>query len=379
MSKTVVSMFAHRPTVVGGMEAYARELSYQLDKLGWKSVLVYAAPAPPKVCQFLDLPNTKLEVVENCGNHSWKPKIRLAGLLARIRPQIVHFHFIEARSGYPWIARLLMSSGVYLTDHISRPEGYHPVARPHWRTAVKRLLHAPISKFFCVSSFVRHCQAEEGVMASRRLEVIYNGVDFARAELGCANRQEFRRRYQIAEDQVLVLHVSWLIPEKGVGDMLCTAWQVLAKNDKIRFMIAGEGARRAEFEKMACELGISERVLFVGQIADPLETGLYAAADIVCQLSRWQEAFGFTISEAMASGKPVIATNVGGIPELVQEGKSGYLVPAGDCDAVAEKILQLAETPSLRESLGQAGYKICKAKFDLTTNVASLIRQFGIN
>jgi glycosyltransferase involved in cell wall biosynthesis len=379
MSKTVVSMFAHRPTALGGMEAYARELSCQLGRLGWKSVLVFAAPAPPKVRQFLDLPNTKLEVVEHCDKHTWKPTLGLARLLARVHPRIVHFHFIEPRTGYPWLARLLMSSGVYLTDHISRPEGYHLVARPLWRTAVKRLLYVPISKFFCVSSFVRHCQAEEGAMSPRRLEVIYNGVDFVRTELGHAHRQEFRRRYQIADDQVLVLHVSWLIPEKGVADMLQAARQVLARNDKIRFMIAGEGAKRREFEKMAQELGISDRVSFVGQITDPLETGLYAASDLVCQLSRWQEAFGFTISEAMASGKPVIATNVGGIPELVQDGKTGYLVPPGDCDAVTENILRIANDPDLRDTLGKAGKQICKSKFDLTTNVAALIRQFGIN
>jgi L-malate glycosyltransferase len=240
------------------------------------------------------------------------------------------------------------------------------------------MLHMPVDKFFCVSSFVWQCQAEEGAVSKKRLVTLYNGVDCSRAISGHTRRQEFRRRYNIADDHILVMQVSWLIPEKGVADLLRTAKQVLAKCDKIRFLIVGEGAYRTEFEKMANQLGISDRIIFTGQIPDPLETGLFAASDIVCQLSRWEEAFGFTISEAMASSKPIIATNVGGISELVQDGKSGYLVERGDCDAVAEKILKIAEDAKLRMSMGEAGSNICQTKFDLATNVATLIRYFGI-
>jgi glycosyltransferase involved in cell wall biosynthesis len=129
---------------------------------------------------------------------------------------------------------------------------------------------------------------------------------------------------------------------------------------------------------MACDLGIADRVIFAGRISDPLGAGLYAASDIVCQLSRWEEAFGFTISEAMASGKPVIATRVGGIPELIRDGENGYLVPRGDGDAVADRILMLAEDSHLRDSMGEAGYEICRTKFDLATNVAALLGHFGL-
>jgi L-malate glycosyltransferase len=378
MSNTVFSVFAHRPNSIGGMETYARELSMQLDRLGWNSVLVYTTPPSPKVRQFLDLPNTKLEVVEDCGKLAWQPITRMARLIARHHPRIVHYHFIDARTGYPWLAKLLMSQRVYLTDHISRPEGYRHKRRAYWKTAISRMLHAPVNKSICVSSFVRHCQAEEGIMSDKRLVTVYNGVDCVRAASGQTRRQEFRRRYNIADDQILVMQVSWMIPEKGVADLLHTAERVLAKNDKIRFLIVGEGANRAEFEKLANQLGISDRVTFTGQIPDPLETGLYAASDIVCQMSRWEEAFGFTISEAMASGKPIIATKVGGIPELVQDGKTGYLVSRGDCATAAERILQVAEDHTLRESLGEAGYQFCRSNFDLADNVSALIGHFGI-
>ena len=182
----------------------------------------------------------------------------------------------------------------------------------------------------------------------------------------------------IADDQVLVLQVSWLIPEKGIDDLLRTAQQVLAGNNKIRVLIAGEGTHRAEYEKMAEQLGIAGRVTFTGQVRDPLGAGLYAASDIVCQLSRWEEAFGLTIAEAMASGKPMIATRCGGIPELVQDGESGFLVERGDSGAAAERILQLAEDLTLRESMGRRGGELCRSQFDLVHNVTTLIRHYGI-
>ena len=82
---------------------------------------------------------------------------------------------------------------------------------------------------------------------------------------------------------------------------------------------------------------------FSGQVQDPLGEGLYGASDIVCQVSRWEEAFGLTIAEAMASARPVIATRVGGIPELVAHGEYGYLVERGDYADLADKIVLLAE------------------------------------
>jgi glycosyltransferase involved in cell wall biosynthesis len=379
MSKTVISVFWHHPTFVRSMEAYMRELSVQLERLGWKHVLVFAGPPSPEVRRFLDLPNNRLEVIERCGERAWGPMFKMAGLLVRVRPQIVHLHFIDARAGYPWLAKLLMVRSVYMTDHISRPEGYSYRRGAMWRRIASRLLHVPVRKTFCVSSYVRQCNTDEGAMCDGRLALLYNGVDCGRAERGAVRRHEVRRRYGIADDEVLVLQVSWLIPEKGIGDLLRAAQRVVAKNDKIRFLIAGEGTHRAEYEIMAEQLGISNCVTFVGQVDDPFGVGLYAASDIVCQLSRWEEAFGLTIAEAMASRKPVIATRVGGIPELVRHGQSGFLVEPGDVNAMAETILLLAQSPELRISMGLTGRELCNRNFDVVKQVDSLICMYGIS
>jgi glycosyltransferase involved in cell wall biosynthesis len=113
-------------------------------------------------------------------------------------------------------------------------------------------------------------------------------------------------------------------------------------------------------------------------VQDPFGEGVYDAADIVCQLSHWEELFGWMIAEAMAYRKPIVATRVGGIPELVRDSVSGFLVERGDIHAAAEKIVLLSEKPQLREEMGDAGSQIVKEKFELQRNVAKLIEFYDL-
>ena len=102
------------------------------------------------------------------------------------------------------------------------------------------------------------------------------------------------------------------------------------------------------------------------------------AADVVCQASRWQEGFGWSIAEAMSRRKPLVATRVGAIPELVKDGDSGFLVPPGDAGAMAERILQLLGDRELGERMGSSGRQAVEANFNLRTNVSRLLQLYGI-
>ena len=126
-------------------------------------------------------------------------------------------------------------------------------------------------------------------------------------------------------------------------------------------------------------MGLSDRVLFTGMIDDPFGAGVYEAADIVCQFSRWEEVFGWMIAEAMAHRKPVIGTRVGGIPELITDGATGHLVERQDTKAMSAAVLTLLEDRDKRERMGQAARAIVEDKFDLRKNVAKLIEVYGIS
>jgi len=124
--------------------------------------------------------------------------------------------------------------------------------------------------------------------------------------------------------------------------------------------------------------GLTSRLTLTGQIDDPLSEGLFAASDVVCQLSRWEEAFGYVNVEAMASGKPVVGTRVGGIPEIIRDGVTGFLAERGDVPTIAKRVIQLLREPALRLRMGQAGRDVCRENFNLKTNVAKLVQMYGV-
>jgi glycosyltransferase involved in cell wall biosynthesis len=106
--------------------------------------------------------------------------------------------------------------------------------------------------------------------------------------------------------------------------------------------------------------------------------GVYAASDVICQMSRWEEVFGYVNAEAMASCKPLVGTRVGGIPEVIEEGVNGFLVPRRDPQAAATKILALLKDAELRGRMGAAGRKMVEQKFSHKANIAQVIRLYGI-
>jgi glycosyltransferase involved in cell wall biosynthesis len=124
-----------------------------------------------------------------------------------------------------------------------------------------------------------------------------------------------------------VAQISWIIPEKGFDDLLEAARLVVQQDPSVHFVMAG-----------------------------------YAAADIVCQVSRWEEAFGCVIAEAMAGGRPVVGTRAGAIAELVRDGETGFLVDRRARAQIAAKILELVRDPGLRQRFGEGGRRLAIEK-----------------
>jgi glycosyltransferase involved in cell wall biosynthesis len=377
-AKTVVSLFGINPYRIGAFEIYARELSAQLGEQGWNSVLCYLAPPSPPVRRFLELPNVSIEVVEDSWKISGKAIGQLGHILKQYRPEIVHLYFTGFLSAYPWLSRLRSAEQVFFTDQGSRPEGYVPQRYPSWKRLLLRIVNRPISKVICVSNYGYRCFTATGLLPESRFAMIYNSVDIARATAGLPNGPAFRRQYGIAEDRLLVTQVSWLIPEKGVADLLGAARLVATAEPRAHFVLVGDGSHADEYKRMAAEYGLLDRVTFTGVVEDPLAEGVYAAADVACQVSRWEEAFGYVIAEAMASYRPVVGTRVGGIPELIEDGATGYVVERGDIQAMADRLLRLLRDPALREKMGFAGRQRAEEKFHHQRNVAQVLDLYGL-
>jgi glycosyltransferase involved in cell wall biosynthesis len=377
--ETIVSLFGVQPLRIGGIEFFTKELARQLAPHGWQSVAVFSSAPPPRVSEFLTAPNLVLEVVPELEYSPFKAVPGVAAVLRRYRPRIAHLHFVNFLSPLPWVARLLGVRQVFFTAHGSNPTGYVPRRAALWKRCAARLINLPMSRVVCVSEYVRRSFLAVDLLPGERFVCVYDAIAVPALDDQERQRESFRRRLGVSGDCDLVVQASWIIPEKGVPDLLAAAQLVLARRPHTRFAFVGSGDYLESYRREADRLGVAQAVTFTGLVENPMSEGVYAAADVCCLASRWEEAFGWVLAEAMGFEKPVVATRVGGIPEVVEDGRTGFLVPGGDAPALADRILRLLEDAPLRRRLGQAGRKAVEERFGLERNVHALLGHYGLH
>jgi glycosyltransferase involved in cell wall biosynthesis len=200
------------------------------------------------------------------------------------------------------------------------------------------------------------------------VRLVYNGVDLHRydhQEPCCTLREE----YGIEAGAPIIGVIARLEPEKGHRTLL-DAWPlVLRRVPGARLLVVGEGSLLTELAWQARELGIERRVVFTGRRDDiPAVT---AALDVAV-LPSYREAQGMVILEAMALSRPVVATNVGGIPEMIEDGVSGLLVPPHDPDALAAAIVQLLVDHPYADTIGRKGHDVAHERFSIEFMVRAI-------
>ncbi|MCU0506224.1 MAG: glycosyltransferase [Chloroflexi bacterium] len=289
----------------------------------------------------------------------------LAAHLADLRPDVLHSHMYRAELVGTRAALALAQVGrrrpyVVSTVHSSR------VRSAEDRAELRRLtphIDQLIAVSVAIEEKIRH---EERVGAPVRL--VYNGVDLHRydhQEPCCTLREE----YGIEAGAPIVGVVARLEPEKGHRTLL-DAWPlVLRRAPDARLLVVGEGSLLTELVWQARELGIDRRVVFAGRRDDiPAVT---AALDVAA-LPSYREAQGMVILEAMALSRPVVATNVGGIPEMIEDGVSGLLVPPHDPDALAEAIIRLLVDHPFADTIARNGHDLAHARFSIEFMVRAI-------
>lgn len=185
-------------------------------------------------------------------------------------------------------------------------------------------------------------------------QVIFNGVDvncFCPGQGGPALREQLG----FSENDVVFAFAGRIVGWKGLSVCIKALAQEALAGQPVKLLLIGDGEAKSELQRLALDLGVQDRVLFHPPVPHRELPALYGCADAGVFPSIGDEAFGITIAEAMACGLPVIASHIGGIPEVVgNEGSSGILAPAGDAAAWAVAMDRLARDPSLCSSIGAA-------------------------
>ncbi|MHB8504885.1 MAG: glycosyltransferase family 4 protein, partial [Acidimicrobiales bacterium] len=200
-----------------------------------------------------------------------------------------------------------------------------------------------------------------------KLTVVRCGVDTT--EFAFVDRR-------VGVQPLTVLSIGRLVQDKGYAVLLEAVAQARSAGCELRLVLGGEGPERPALGAMVGQLGLGGSVRFLGAVAQDRLVDLYRDADMFC-LASFAEGLPIVLMEAMATGLPVVATSVAGIPELVRHGESGLLVPPGCAPALAAALIKLAADPELRRDLGTAARSVVEADFKLTRNVELLVSSFG--
>lgn len=349
----------------GGMEKMILAIFAGLDRSRWEPVLVHR---PGTGFEQLDAAARELSVrvwpVEQMkGNHDSTRILHIARALRAEEPAVFHAHRSSPIEGMYGILAAVVARvpAVVVSQHLL--DRQHPGLR-EFQAA---LISAGVDRFIAVSREVATRLRPTCLFQDRKIQVIYNGISLNSFDRPA--NPALRARLQKASQRPVVLAVARLDKrQKGLRFLVSAAALV----PEAQFVFAGEGPERPELEAQARSLGIQERVTLLG-LRDDIPD-LLACCDLLV-LPSLSEGFGVAVLEAMAASKPVVASAIGGVDEVVLDGETGILVPPGDPAALASAIRRILEDPVLARRMGEAG-KVRAQLFSRESMIAGTTRVY---
>ena len=203
-----------------------------------------------------------------------------------------------------------------------------------------------------------------------RLHVVHTGIDM---EPYVQADGQALRDLLVGDERHLVGTVAFLRPEKALGDFVRLAARARIAGERCRFVIAGHGPERPKLERLIAAQDLLDTVSLLGHVEDV--PPLLRALDVFVLVSR-ADALPRALLQAAAAGVPAVATRVGGAPEIVEDGTTGYLVPAGNIEAMWEKVSMLLHAPALRASLGGAARRRVAEHFSLPAHIDKMLQVY---
>lgn len=337
------------PSRIGGAEVYVADLCQGLAELGAEIELFCPSGRP-----FVEY-----AAARGIPSINWKTRgkidpitvLKLARLIKNDSIDVVHTH---------------LSTASLLGAFAAKLAGKPSVAHVHGLNSATCFKHS--SAVIAVSEAVKRHICAQGLPESR-VHVVHNGVDLEKFEP--MPLIDAKRDFGLEADTKLIGVFGRLSSEKGQKVALEAMAQIVKNLPDAQMLIVGDGKDREELLALAESLGISKNVRFEG--FNPNIRPMMAACDIVLVPSL-KEGFGLTAVNAMALERPVVATNIGGLPEIVVDGETGLLTPANDPVSMSQRIEELLSDPASMQRMGKLGRRRAEDSFDLTHQIGQALR-----
>jgi glycosyltransferase involved in cell wall biosynthesis len=299
-----------------------------------------------------------------------RPLLGLARVIRRHGVDLVHTHMPSGNFYGRVAARLARGTGLVTTLHYIDRE-----ALPFLTPVVQRLLFdgdirmaAMCDRIIATSEHLRQALVGRG-MSGGKIVTILNGVNLDTLPANGRPSDGLRKELGIAPGLPVVGIVGRLVPVKNHALFLRAARAVLDRGTRAVFVLVGDGPLREPLRRLCRELGLDEHVVFAGFRSDVM--ALLPLFD-VCMLTSNSETSAYGVSEPMAVGRPVVATAVGGVTELVEDRVDGWLCPPGDAAALADGVCALLADPAAAERMGQRAARTVRERLSLRGQVERL-------
>lgn len=293
---------------------------------------------------------------------------QLAAFLRRETFDVIHTHTSVAGALGRVAARMFTRAPTVHMLHAFASHLYQSSPARSAALFVERRLDRFTDWYIAGSRAMVERGVSQRIFSADKVVLIHNGIDLAQFDRDQGDEDSAEHsRVRTSGSQVTVGFLGRLEKQKGVEYLVRAAAVVRGQNRNVRFLIAGDGTLRTRLEELSRALGVEDSIEFVGWASNVAQ--FLRRIDILAMPSLW-EAFGLSVGEGMAMGKPVIASRIEGLCEVVEEDKTGFLVAPADPQALARAILQLADDPARRLALGRQGRVRVEERFTLDLMVA---------
>ncbi len=286
----------------------------------------------------------------------------LLKLIKQEKPHILHLHGYGA-ANFGRLASWLTGIPNIVHEHVIVQK------QPLYQTVADQLLSPLITKAIAVSEPVQEFMISQRKIKPDKLETLIIGLPLAEFQIPKVDLvQQARQKLRILSDEQVIAVVGRLDTQKGQIYLLQAAVTILKELPKTRFLIVGDGPDMSMLKSFSQKEGIADRVIFTG-FRENIPV-LLAMADVAA-IPSLHEGGPLTLFEAMNLYKPVVGTPVGLMPEVIQEGETGFVVPCKNVDMLAQRLIQILLNPQLAQSMGEKAWQVCQ-NYDISKSVQRL-------
>jgi glycosyltransferase involved in cell wall biosynthesis len=357
------------PRAWGSREELWLRFSEALIARGVRPVLVLSEPPVEELRKRFRANGVEVEAI-NYGRGVLHYYRELGRIIRKYSVTAVHIAFFNYFNLIPWLARLRRVRYVIYQE---RNSGV--VQAKSWRKRLLRLRAGlaalPMTRVIAISEYIRQQLIEAGI-PGHKIFLAYNGVDTQRFSPDPTAREHWAKRFAVEPDEAIITSIAALLPFKH-AEVVIEAFGLLMKRGvKARLFMAGNGAMGPMLEERCRQLSISEAVHWLGNV-NPER--LLQASDIFV-LASVGEAFGMVLAEALACGVPVVGSRSGAIPEIVEDGKTGFLATPLDPASFADAIERLVRDGRVRRDMGRRGLERVRQHFPTAKSVEGMLQVY---